>query len=135
MKPTLGATVIYKLSEQDAEDINRRRGDADEFRRTLPRTEAIRSGSRGRSGHVMHFGNPAAAGDEHPAQVVRLPSPEWAEQTAVNLQVHLDGNDLHWAPSRGQGTGHGEWQWPAQPEQENADETASHVPHVGPEGE
>lgn len=83
MLPTLGRTVHYKLTQQDAEAINHRRTDR---------------------GIVA---NMAAEGQTFPAEVVRTFGGE-----AVNLQVHLDGPDIYWATSRCEGDVPGRWIWP-----------------------
>ncbi|WNI17572.1 hypothetical protein [Actinacidiphila sp. ITFR-21] len=95
--PTLGRIVLYRLSDQDASDINRRRKDAQDANPGAERT-----------GVIVHHGNPAAEGQVCPAQVVRIFEPS----DAVNLQVALDGNDHYWATSRTQGTDPGHWAWP-----------------------
>lgn len=108
MQPTVGRIVHYKLSEGDAEQINRRRLDAGAFRRSLA-GHAIEAGEHGRTGHVEHVGNSASEGDVYPAVIVRT----WAETgTTVNLQVLLDGNDHYWATSRQEGEQPGYWSWP-----------------------
>ena len=86
MKPSIGRIVHYSLSQHDADEINRRRTDS-------PQT-----------------GNHAMEGDVYPAMIVRLfgETPE----SAVNLQVFLDGNDSFWATSRTLGEGPFHWAWP-----------------------
>jgi hypothetical protein len=106
MKPSIGHTVHYKLSEADAQDINRRRHDFLAFTRMYTRPEE--PGNPGTTGHVGHFGSPVKPGDAFPAMIVRV----WAATPSVNLQVHLDGNDTFWATSREKGDGQGEWSWP-----------------------
>lgn len=94
--PTLGRTVHYRLSADDAECINRRRGDGE------------KSGARnGHTGYIVHAGNRAAEGQILPAVIVAI----W-EPGSVNLQVSLDGNDLYWATSRKEGDDAGQWHWP-----------------------
>ncbi|NIY68009.1 hypothetical protein [Streptomyces malaysiensis] len=96
--PTVGRTVLYRLSEQDSRDINRRRRD---FEHRTPVLDG--------TGFVGRVGNSAAEGQVCAATVVRV----WNESTdAVNLQVHLDGNDILWATSRSQGDDPGQWAWP-----------------------
>jgi hypothetical protein len=98
MKPSLGRLVHYRLSEQEAEAVNRRRKDFHDSRSADERT-----------GFVGHVGNWAAEGDMFPAMVVRV----WDESTVtVNLQVFLDGNDVHWATSSAEGNEPGTWAWP-----------------------
>lgn len=100
MSPTIGRIVHYTLSEQDADQINRRRAD---FR------AALRASGPQSSGHVAHVGNEVREGDVYPAMVVRVFDPT---TTTANLQVHLDGNDTFWATSRQEGDGPGTWSWP-----------------------
>jgi hypothetical protein len=104
-KPTVGRIVHYQLSDHDAEDINRRRADAEAYRRANPRPE--QAGEPGATGHVMHVGNRAEAGQACAATVVRTFGGD-----AANLQVHLDGTDTYWATSRGEGDQPGQWTWP-----------------------
>ena len=105
MKPTTGRIVHYRLSDWDAQDINRRRRDFSAFTRTYPRPDE--SGTPGASGHIGHFGNHADEGDILPAMIVKT----WGG-TTVNLQVYLDGNDIYWATSRQEGESPGSWMWP-----------------------
>ncbi|WP_326745244.1 hypothetical protein [Streptomyces sp. NBC_01760] len=95
--PTLGRIVLYRLSEQDASNINRRRKD---FRNS--------GAGADRTGFIGHIGNPAVEGQLCPAQIVRI----FDDSMAVNLQVALDGNDQYWATSRTEGTDPGTWAWP-----------------------
>jgi hypothetical protein len=89
---TVGRTVLYTLSEQDAEEINRRRWPA---------------------WAQAHIGNPAAAGDEVPLVVVRVWPHEFGENVpGVNGQAFLDGNDTLWVTSAKEGTEPGTWAWP-----------------------
>lgn len=99
--PSIGRIVFYKLTEHDADAINRRRSDA-EANRALIATDAL--------GYVAHVGNAVAEGDVFPMTIVRV----WGDQptSAVNGQVTLDGNDTFWATSRVQGDGEGKWAWP-----------------------
>jgi hypothetical protein len=105
----LGLRVLYTLTSDDAEQINRRRGDYDAYRRQATQVLVGEPGSlaSGQSGHVGHTGNTASEGDVFPADVVRIFDRKRAG--CVNLQVHLDGNDTLWATSRYRGDGPGEW--------------------------
>jgi len=107
VKPSIGRIVHYRLSEQDAQDINRRRKDFlifCIFCRSRPEEAGTFPGA---SGHVGHVGNSVAEGDVFPAMIVNT----WGS-TTVNLQVHLDGNDNYWATSRKEGGNPGQWSWP-----------------------
>lgn len=99
MKPTLGRIVLYRLTGDDAEAINRRRADA-EGRMTAIREE--------RTGYQVHVGNLAHGGQVYPAVVVRMVD----GAPAVNLRVLLDGSDTYWATSRAEGDERGQWSWP-----------------------
>ncbi|MEU9400531.1 hypothetical protein [Streptomyces sp. NPDC048242] len=97
-KPSVGRIVHYRLTEHDANDINRRRKDF-----TTSGT------AQERTGVVGHVGNHAAEGDVYPAVIVRV----WNESTTTcNLQVLLDGTDTYWATSRAEGAEPGRWSWP-----------------------
>lgn len=87
MKPSIGRIVHYTLTQPDADQINRQRADG-----------------------TPHTGNHAQEGDVYPAMIVRIfgETPE----SAVNLQVFLDGNDTFWATSRTLGDGPFHWAWP-----------------------
>lgn len=87
MKPSIGRVVHYTLNQQDADEINRRRTDS-----------------------FVLAGNQAQEGDVYPAMIVRIfgETPE----SAVNLQVFLDGTDTFWATSRTLGEGPSHWAWP-----------------------
>jgi hypothetical protein len=96
-----GSIVLYTLTQYDADAINRRRKDFNDYRKAGgPDT-----------GHVAHVGNHAYAGDVYPAVVVRV----WGNLSndSVNLSVLLDGNDIFWATSRTQGDDQGQWTAPA----------------------
>lgn len=104
MKPSIGRTVHYTLDEHDANQVNRRRNDA------LQNTAA-----RAADGAQVHTGNRAAAGQVFPLVITRVfaDPADVTEQTAVNGQVLLDGNDTLWVTSRTQGEGLGRWREPA----------------------
>jgi hypothetical protein len=97
-QPTIGRTVLYQVTEYDANDINRRRKDWHQSK-----------GAQNRAGVVGHVGNHVEAGDVFPAVIVRV----WNEATVTcNLRVLLDGTDVYWATSRAEGTQPGTWAWP-----------------------
>jgi hypothetical protein len=96
MIPTQGRIVQYTLSEQDAAAINKRRKDAHESQIAASN-----------SGAVVHHGNGVQSGDTYPMVIVRC----WGttEESSVNGQVLLDGNDTYWATSVSQGDGERQW--------------------------
>lgn len=106
-QPAPGRIVLYTLSSADAAAINKRRADAETYRRTHPDPDP---GQPGATGHQAHLGNHVAAGKQYPAVVVRVFHPT---TTTANLQVLLDGTDTYWATSRQEGEGGGFWSWPA----------------------
>lgn len=96
MIPTPGRIVAYALTEQDAEQINRRRHNA--------QASGIASAT---TGAVVHIGNDVAAGEVYPLVITRV----WTSDDgdAINGQVLLDGNDTLWVTSRTQGDDPGDW--------------------------
>ncbi|WP_329013267.1 hypothetical protein OG271_04085 [Micromonospora rifamycinica] len=90
MPPTLGSTVLYTLTEQDAANINQRR------------TDLTIIGLR------VFAGIEAEPGQTFPATVTHV------DGDAANVQVALDGTDVFWAPSRTEGEPgeQGHWVWP-----------------------
>ena len=94
---TIGRIVHYILSEQDAENINRRRV-AKPYDPGWP------------PGAQAHVGNFVKAGEIVPMIVCVV----WTNEpnSGVNGQAFLDGNDSLWVTSAQQGTTPGTWQWP-----------------------
>jgi hypothetical protein len=86
---SLGRIVEYTLTEQDADAINKRRRDGE--------TSGI---AHENSGAVVHKGNSVSADQKFPLVMTRV----WNEST-VNGQVLLDGNDTLWVMSRSAGDG------------------------------
>jgi hypothetical protein len=106
MEPTIGRVLHYKLSENDAEQINRRRTTSSAI------AERIETGTWP-LGAQAHIGNAAHAGDVLPLHVVRVwPDECGPGKTGVNGQVLLDGNDALWVTSVCEGDGEGQWMWP-----------------------
>lgn len=96
---TVGRLVLYKLSKEDADAINRRR--------TNPESIAERlNNDNWPEGSQAHIGNHAQEGDLLPTIVVRV----W-ENNMINGQVFLDGNDTLWVTSANQGPEAGQWDW------------------------
>lgn len=106
MKPTVGRIVHYAASLKDAADINRRREDFRAFCRENPRPDEHGT-FPGSSGHIGHYGVQVLPGNIYPAIIVSI-----HDDTTVNLQVLLDGNDSFWACRRSLGNSVGEWSWP-----------------------
>lgn len=104
MMPTIGRIVHYRLTEQQATEINRRRT-------TRPSIAERIKVLMWPLGAQAHIGNEASTGDTLPGLIVWT----WGNDpgSAVQLQVFLDGNDVLWARSVSVGEGPGTWSWPA----------------------
>ncbi len=100
MIPSTGRIVHYKLTGEDADQINRRRTSH----------TAIKAQENWPEGAQAHIGNHAHQGDVFAAMIVKT----WgiAEGSCANLQVFLDGNDTYWATSRSEGELNGMWSVP-----------------------
>lgn len=101
--PTIGRIVRYKLTQEQADQVNRRRTDGASI--------ADRIGQdKWPIGAQAHIGNKVEQGDVFPMLVVRT----WGndENSAVNGQVFLDGNDVLWATSVVEGPHNGMFEWP-----------------------
>ena len=94
----IGRIVSYKLGEQNVIEIERRRVDA--------RASTI---SADKTGAQVHVGNPVSTGDVFPMLITRVWDPKPTEESVVQGQVFLDGNDVLWVTSARQGDG--EYQW------------------------
>jgi hypothetical protein len=101
MIPSIGRIVHFKITAECAKRINKCRQDA--------KASEIASTN---SGAVVHTGNKASEGDVYPLLITRLWTDEPTEQSAVNGQVFLDGNDSLWVTSAQQGDGIGQWSDP-----------------------
>ena len=116
--PSIGRIVHYRLSADDATQINRRRTTgksiADRMRLELDRLNHERDeGVHAFAwpvGAQAHIGNEVTEGETFPMLIVRV----WGStaESAVNGQVFLDGNDVLWATSRTVGDQSGTFSWP-----------------------
>jgi hypothetical protein len=88
--PTIGRVVLYTLTADDAEKINRRRTTGQSI------AERIKA-ALWPIGAQAHIGNSVSGGMVFPATVVRT----WGDtpESVVNLQVYMDGNDIFWVTS------------------------------------
>ena len=103
MKPTVGRTVHYILTAQDALSINKRR--------TTPDSVKSRAAEgKWSQGAQAHMGNPAQEGQHMAAVIVA------GGYGSCNLQVFLDGTDALWVTSPQEGTEPGTWHWPEREE-------------------
>jgi hypothetical protein len=114
--PTIGHIVHYRLSADDAAQINRRRTTgksiADRMKASTP---AVEGGAPAvvawPAGAQAHIGNDAKEGDTLPMLIVKT----WGDTatSSVNGQVFLDGNDVLWATSVAVGEGPRTFSWPS----------------------
>jgi hypothetical protein len=93
MQPTIGRVVLYRLDAGDVAGIEERRA-------KLAEVLGV---------HTSALGNPVTAGQQYPADVVRV----WSDTGPIQLQVRLDGSDSYWATSVAEGDGERQWSWPA----------------------
>lgn len=100
-KPTLGRIVLYRLTEPNADAINRRRHHAREH---MPEHRANSNGV------MVHVGNPVKVDDEFPMVITRVWGPE--ATSAINGTVMLDGSDTFWVTSAVHGNEAGRFRWP-----------------------
>jgi hypothetical protein len=113
MHPEVGRMVIYKITEEQAVQINRRRTSgreiAERIAKNTPESSAWPLGAQ------AHIGNVAVPGQYFPMVIVRIWPDEFGPYMhGVNGQVFLDGNDTFWVTSASQGTSNGQWDWPPQ---------------------
>lgn len=107
--PSIGRIVHYRLSADDATQINRRRTTGASIAQRMkygddPQLKAWPAGAQ------AHIGNDAKEGDTYPMLITKV----WGDSpsSAVNGQVLLDGNDVFWATSRCVGDLPGSFSWP-----------------------
>jgi len=120
--PTIGRIVHYRLSEKDAEAINRRRVATD------------RAGVLDQNGVLLwpngaqrHVGSYANKGDVVALTITKVwpeeygsgaylahhePGTKYESPFGVNGQATLDGNDTLWVTSAPHGDLDGCWNWP-----------------------
>jgi len=116
--PSIGRIVHYRLSAQDAIEINRRRTTGYKIQERMKEQRvAVPGGGPDVAvygwpeGAQAHIGNDVKEGDVFPMLIVRV----WGTDpsSSVNGQVYLDGNDVYWATSRSCGDQSGQWVWPS----------------------
>lgn len=103
--PTIGRIVHYRLSEDDAKQINRRRTDGAAIAQRMKMEPA-----QWPAGAQAHIGNNVTEGDTFPMLITRV----WGSNptAAVNGQCYLDGNDVLWVTSACVGEGPRSFSWP-----------------------
>lgn len=107
-KPSIGRIVHFKLTAEQATQINRRRTNGSSIAaRMKAEPPAWPAGAQ------AHIGNSASEGDIVPLTIVRVWPNEFGEGVpGVNGQAALDGNDVLWVTSAREGTEPGQWSWP-----------------------
>jgi hypothetical protein len=106
MQVTGGRIVLYTLTAQDAEQINRRRTTgkaiAERIAKNTPDSSSWPIGAQ------AHIGNRVAAGYSYPMIITGGAT----GANRANGQVFLDGNDVLWVIGALEGEGPGTWAWP-----------------------
>lgn len=112
--PTIGRIVHYRLSEDDAAMINRRRTTGhsimERMKIQISDKECMTPLLAWPTGAQAHIGNDAKEGDIFPMLITRV----WGDTPtcAVNGQAYLDGNDVLWVTSACVGEGPRTFSWP-----------------------
>lgn len=112
--PTIGRIVHYRLSADDATQINRRRTTgasiAERMRVQVSQVETATPILGWPTGAQAHIGNEAKEGDTFPMLITKT----WGDTAtaAVNGQAFLDGNDVLWVTSACVGEGPRSFSWP-----------------------
>lgn len=105
MKPSIGRIVIFIVSADVAVQINRRRTSGSAILDRIKKN--TEESTHWPIGAQAHIGNDVKEGDEFPMIITRV----WND-TLVNGQVLLDGNDCFWASSSLEGNAGYNWHWP-----------------------
>lgn len=106
MAPSIGRIVHYKLTEDQATQINRRRTSSSSIGKRM-------AAGAWPEGAQAHIGNVQAGNQTLPLLIVAVWPDEYGHGIpGVNGQVFLDGCDTLWVTSAKEGTLPGEWQWP-----------------------
>jgi len=98
--PAIGRIVLYRVTGQDAAEINKRRMDA---------TSHLAFHREMSNGVQIHVGNNVEEGDIYPMMIVRVLGVN--ENSSVNGHVFLDGNDTLWVTSVAIGEEAGSFYW------------------------
>lgn len=99
---SLGRIVHYALTEQDVEQISRRRTEPSRIADLIKKSVWV-------PGVQAHIGNPVRVGQVFAADVVAV-DPD--VPSVFNLRVKLDGTDVLWVQSVTEGDEPGNWFWP-----------------------
>ena len=104
--PSIGRIVHYRLSAEEAAQINRSRTTGRSIAERMKMTPI----PAWPAGAQAHLGNGVKEGDTFPMLIVQV----WGDtpSSAVNGQVFLDGNDVLWATSVAVGDGPRTFSWP-----------------------
>lgn len=105
MKPSIGRIVVYRLTAENAQQINRRRTCGKSIAERIAKNSE--AASHWPIGAQAHIGQDTHREEEFPMMITRI----WANGK-VSGQVFLDGNDVFWAEGVGEGAEAGQWHWP-----------------------
>lgn len=114
-EPSVGRIVMYRLTANDAQAINRRRTTGSSIYERLNQDPP-----QWPEGAQAHIGNMARADDIVPLLVTRpwhVPGFYTPGTSLLNGQAILDGNDTLWVTSVAEGKEPGQWSWPDLAEQ------------------
>jgi hypothetical protein len=108
--PTLGRTVHYRLSEDDCNQINRRRTTgpsiAERIKRQMIADASDVTQPQWPLGAQAHIGAVVRKDDVAPMIVTAI------GPRGISGQVFLNGNDVFWATDVQEGSQSGQWFWP-----------------------
>jgi len=112
--PSIGRIVYYRLSADDAAQINRRRTTSGSISdRLKTKVDATNNGQpilAWPAGAQAHIGSEVGEGQTFPMLIVGVA--DIYGVSVVNGQVFLDGNDILWVTRRPVGNQPGTFSWP-----------------------
>jgi len=95
--------VLYCLTQDDADKINKRRNDS---------MESLDKHKANSDGTVLHFGGEVYSGERYPMLILRVWGDNPTENSDVNGLVFADGAEGYWVQGVCYGEGRGEFTWP-----------------------
>jgi hypothetical protein len=107
MRPTMGRIVFFKVTDDHAKKINRRRTSGRSIADRIAKNDPEEMSSSWPIGAQAHIGTEVSGGCEYPMMITRV----WQDET-VSGQVFLDGNDVLWVQQAAEGIENGRWHWP-----------------------
>jgi hypothetical protein len=116
VEPTIGRIVLYRLTKEDAAQVNRRRTNGQSIKERMAISvlgkmgvlqDEIRAWPQGAQAHI---GWPVKDGQVFPMMITNV-DPVTIEGY-VSGQVFLNGNDVLWKVDAPEGKENGQWSWP-----------------------